>query len=430
MKLTDRLLPPGAPTSGPARLSRRQILRLGGAVLGTAMLGGEGLLAAGCQASPTTATPQGSAPKTSELQPVKVGYLPITDATPLLVAHGNGLYEAEGLKAEQPTMFRSWSQVSEAFMARSVNVVHLLFPIPIYMRYSLQYPAKVVAWNHINGSAVTVRADGGIGSLADLGGKQIAIPHWYSQHNVVLQKALRTVGLEPIIQDRAAALGAKQTNLFVMNPPDMPTALGSGAVDGYSVAEPFNAAGEILAGGKILRFNGDVWRNHPCCVAVLHEEDIARQPEWSQRVVNAIVAAQRWCVEHKTEAAKMLSKDGKGYLPSPEAVVVRAMTKYDLETYGSERGNGAIRHPEWSTSRIGFQPYPYRSATEMLTTLLKETQLEGDARFLQSLAPSRVVEDLVNYDLVEKAITKVGRLADFEGVDPAAPTQRGEQFTV
>ena len=30
--------------------------------------------------------------------PVRIGYLPITDATPLLVAHNNGLFEAEGIK--------------------------------------------------------------------------------------------------------------------------------------------------------------------------------------------------------------------------------------------------------------------------------------------------------------------------------------------
>ena len=31
-------------------------------------------------------------------EPVRIGYLPITDATPLLVAHGKGMFEAEGLR--------------------------------------------------------------------------------------------------------------------------------------------------------------------------------------------------------------------------------------------------------------------------------------------------------------------------------------------
>lgn len=407
-------------------LGRREALRGGAALFGALAL-------AGCSstAAPATSPVAGSpVPRSEELPPVKIGYLPITDATPLLIAHAQGFYAAEGLTAEPPTLIRSWSQLAEAFMARTVNLVHLLFPIPIYMRYGLKYPAKVVAWNHLNGSALTVGGKSGVESLGDLGGKQIAVPHWYSQHNVVLQKALRTLDLEPVIQDRSAKLGPRQVNLFVMSPPDMPTALQSGAIDGYTVAEPFNAAGEVLAGGRILRFNGDLWRNHPCCVAVLHEESLAQRPEWSQRVVNALVRAQRWCVDHKAEAAKILSKDGKGYLPTPEPIVTRAMTKYDLETYGALGGSGAIRHPEWRSSRIGFQPYPYPSATELLTSLLKETQLEGDARFLQSLDPKRVVEDLVDYDLVGRGIEKAGGLAAFEGVDPTSPTTRTEQLAV
>lgn len=56
-------------------------------------------------------------------QPVKIGYLPITDAAPLLVAHSRKLYQAEGLTAEQPRLFRSWAQIVEAFLARQVNVI-------------------------------------------------------------------------------------------------------------------------------------------------------------------------------------------------------------------------------------------------------------------------------------------------------------------
>jgi NitT/TauT family transport system substrate-binding protein len=77
-------------------------------------------------------------------QPVKIGYLAITDSTPLLIAHANKLYEAEGLNAEQPVLFRSWAQISEAFIAGQVNVVHLLSPIAIWLRYNKKFPAKIV----------------------------------------------------------------------------------------------------------------------------------------------------------------------------------------------------------------------------------------------------------------------------------------------
>lgn len=41
--------------------------------------------------------------------PVRIGYLPITDATPLLVAHSRQLFEAEGLRTEKPRLFRTWA---------------------------------------------------------------------------------------------------------------------------------------------------------------------------------------------------------------------------------------------------------------------------------------------------------------------------------
>ena len=71
----------------------------------------------------------------------------------------------------------------------------------------------------------------------------------------------------------------------------MPPALAQKRIAGYIVAEPFNAAAETLGVGKVLRFTGDVWRNHACCVVFMHERDLEQRPQWSQKVVDAIVQA-------------------------------------------------------------------------------------------------------------------------------------------
>jgi ABC-type nitrate/sulfonate/bicarbonate transport systems, periplasmic components len=362
--------------------------------------------------SSTSATTSGS---NEGLPPVRIGYIPITDATPLLIAHAKGYFAEEGLEAEKPALIRSWSALAEAFQAGTFNLTHLLIPIPIYLRYARDFPVKVVAWNHMNNSALTVRDDGPIRSSADLGGRQIAVPYWYSMHNVILQMVLRSHGLRPVIQDQKASLAADQTNLLVMSPPDMPTALSTGAIDGYIVAEPFNAAGELLAGGRIVRFTGDVWQNHPCCVAVMHEDDVTARRAWSQKAVNALVRAERWSRENKEEAARILSKDGAGYLPFPEKIIARAMTKYDLETYGANGGTGAIRHPEWQSSRIAFEPYQFRSATKRIVQELKVTLLEGDTTFLKDLSPEHVADDLMDYGFVKNALAQWGGMAAFDG---------------
>ena len=57
---------------------------------------------------------------------VRIGYLPITDATVLLVAHAKGFFEEEGLKTERPTLIRGWSPLVEGFAAGKFNLVHFL----------------------------------------------------------------------------------------------------------------------------------------------------------------------------------------------------------------------------------------------------------------------------------------------------------------
>jgi len=343
--------------------------------------------------------------------PVRIGYLPITDATPLLVAHGKGFLEAEGLVAEKPVLLRSWAQILEAFLSGQVNVVHLLSPMTVWARFGSKAPAKVVAWNHTSGSGLSVAPQ--IDSVKDLGGKTVAIPFWYSIHNVVLQMLLRENGLTPVAK-RNAAPAANEVALVVMAPSDMVPALASGQIAGYIVAEPFNATAEALGVGKILRFTGDVWKDHACCVVFMHERDLRERAEWSQKVVNAMVKAQLWTRGNRAETAALLSKDGANkYTPHPTAVLnkVLAPPESDVAAYVK---SGAIRNAAWHERRIDFQPYPFPSYTEELVRQLKTTLTEGERGFLDSLDPAAAARELVDDSLVKKAIVAAGGMAAFE----------------
>ena len=342
--------------------------------------------------------------------PVRIGYLPITDATPLLVAHGKGFFDAEGVKAEKPVLFRSWAQILEAFISGQVNVVHLLSPITVWARFGSKAPAKVVAWNHTSGSGLSVAND--INSVKELGGKTVAIPFWYSIHNVVLQTLLRENDLTPVSK-RTGAPAADEVNLVIMAPSDMVPALAAKQIAGYIVAEPFNAAAEALGVGKVLRFTGDVWKDHACCVVFMHERDLNQRPEWTQKVVNAMVKAQLWTKANRAETAALLSKDGENkYTPHTTAVLnkVLAPPETDIAEYVK---TGAIRHPDWRERRIDFQPYPFPSYTEELVVRLKDTLIEGDRAFLTQLDPKVAARELVDDRFVKKAVTDAGGLAAF-----------------
>jgi NitT/TauT family transport system substrate-binding protein len=337
-------------------------------------------------------------------QPVKIGYLPITDATALLVAHGRKLFEAEGLKAEAPRLFRSWAQVVEAFVGGQVNVIHLLSPAALWVRYGTKFPAKVVAWNHVNGSALTVASS--INSVAELGGKVVAIPFWYSIHNILLQQLLRNAKLTPVTRPRDSTIAAGEVNLVVLPPAEMVSALAGKSIAGYIVADPFNAAAELAGVGKVLRFSGDIWKNHACCITLLAERDTADKPEWAQRVTTAIVKAQLYTRGNQLEVAKLLANTGEGkYTPHPLRTLAKVLVDTDYAAYEAA---GVVHNKGWYQRRIDFQPWPFASYTEELVRAVKRTQVEGDKAFLDKLEPAFAARDLVDDRFVRKAITAVG----------------------
>jgi NitT/TauT family transport system substrate-binding protein len=345
--------------------------------------------------------------------PLRIGYLPITDATPILIAHYHRYFHEEGLDVARPIKVRRWSTLTESFFSNKFNVTHMLFPIPIWMRFNRKFPVKVVAWNHMNGSAITVKANSGIEAFIDLAGKQIAVPYWYSMHNIILQMGLKKAGLKPVIKPESAPLEPNEVNLFILPPPEMPSALVANKIDGFIVAEPYNAIAELKIKAKILRFTGDMWKNHPCCVVVMNEKHIQSNPVFTQKVVNAIVRAQLWINKNPEKTAYILSKEGGKYLPVSHKTLTQVFTGYDQSVYGTGNVPHAIRHPLWNVQRIGFQPYPYPSATQFIMSEMRHTLMEGDTRFLKSIHIENSAKDLVNDSFVRHAILSVGGIHQF-----------------
>jgi len=395
--------------------NRRDFLRIAG-VTGIAIAGGSTFLAA-CGGSSSSSV-SSAANSSQSLGALKIGYLPITDASPLLVAHANGTLDDTGFKTADPVLFRSWADLVEAFQGGSVDVVHMLMPLAVQLRFGAQLPLKVVAWNHTNGSALT--ASEKINSIEDLAGETVAIPFWWSIHNVVLQKLLRANGIEPILQGNASK-SDRTTKLIVLPPSDMVPALASGSIAAFIVADPFNALAETSGSGKILRFTGDVWRDHACCVTVVKEDFVDKTPEAAQGLVNALATAQLAINADRLGAARQLS-EGK-YLPQPLPAIERALTHYVREEY---EPTGAIQNGEWNSERIGFQPYAFPSYTTELIAALRETRIDGDSAFLANINDETAHKELVAEGLAKSAIEANGglsnfQLASYERIETLAP---------
>lgn len=390
------------PTHAAPSLNRRRMLRFAGVAGLAVAAGGVSRVRAGAAAGRWAAQSTTAAPSLGTL---RIGYLPITDASPLLIAHAKGSFAARGIDAPDPVLFRSWAAIAEAFQSNQVDVVHLLMPLAVQLRFGAKQPIKVVAWNHTNGSALTVGP--AIATAADLAGQNVAIPFWHSIHNVVVQQILRANGLTAVTDGDPNAAD-RTVKLVVMPPSDMPPALSSGSIAGFIVADPFNALAESSGVGRILRFTGDVWRDHACCVTVVKEDLVSGRADAAQAVVDALAEAQLALRTDRVGSAKLLSEGG--YLPQPLPAIERALTHYDVAEYGS---TGAIQHEGWGSQRIDFQPFPFPSYTARLIEELRTTTVDGDATFLDEIDLTTAHADLVATGLAERAIERAGGEAAF-----------------
>lgn len=357
------------------------------------LCGCAGLVAAGGVAGIADLARAASADRANTADTLRIGYLPITDASPLLIAHGANTVATGTLDSGKPVLFRSWASLAEAFLTRQVDVVHLLMPMAVQLKYSLGADVRVLGWNHTNGSALTVAPH--ITEPGQLAGSQVAIPGWWSIHNIIVQQYLRENGLRPVIR-RAASRGDRTVELVVMSPSDMVPALANGSIAGFTVADPFNAAAQVRGIGHIHRYLGDLWRDHACCALVVHQDLIDRRPEAAQALTDGVVAAQLRIDADRTEAAKTLSA---GYLPQPLPAITTALT-YPKPP--------PVRHPDWNPQRIGFQPFPFPSFTAALVAAMPGTVVDGDTRFLDRLDPVRVHGELVDDRFVRSALDRVG----------------------
>ena len=206
---------------------------------------------------------------------VKIAYLPITHSLAAL-EEAEQLKNNDGVQVEL-VKYGSWPELLDALNSGRVDGASVLIELAMKSRQE-GIGIKAVALGHRDGNVVVVNND--IGSAADLKGKTFAIPHRQSSHNILLNDALATAGLT--IDD---------VNVTELAPTEMPSALASGQIDGYCVAEPFGAMGVSLGVGKVLFTSEELWEDSICCGLVLTDSFIENRPDDAKAFVEGYKAA-------------------------------------------------------------------------------------------------------------------------------------------
>jgi NitT/TauT family transport system substrate-binding protein len=223
---------------------------------------------------------------------VKIGYLPLTHALPVMVA-AELQRETDSVNIEL-IKFGSWTELSDALNTGRIDGASVLVQLAMKSK-EIGIPLKAVALGHTDGNVVTVAKN--IHSVADLKGKTFAIPHRQSSHYLLAKQLFENAGVD-----------INEINIVELPPPDMPFALSSGQVSGYCVAEPFGAKAVELGVGKALYKSPDLWDNSLCCVLVLNDNFIENNRETAEKFVTAYKKAGQYIGENKDRVFELTKK--------------------------------------------------------------------------------------------------------------------------
>ena len=301
-----------------------------------------------------------------EKKELKIGFLPITCATPIIFAGAADFYAKEGLNVTlQKTA--GWAIVRDKVLAKEFDASHMLSPMPLAIAMgagSNAAPMVMPVMENINGNAITLAMKHKDNrDPKKWKGMKFAIPFDYSMHNFLLRYYLAANGIDP----------DKDVQLRVMAPPDMVANLKSGNIDGFIVAEPFNQRAVYEGVGFIHALTSEIWDNHPCCAFAATEDFVKHYPNTFSAMVRAIMRATQFAhkAENRKGVAQMIAP--ANYLNQPLTVVEQVLTGRFAD------GLGTVRE---LPNRIDFDPFPWQSmAVWMLTQMKRWGYVKGEVKY-------------------------------------------------
>lgn len=261
-------------------------------------------------------------------------------------------------------MFQGFPEIKEALMSGKMQAAFMVAPMAIALR-AQGVPIKIVYLGHRYGSAVVVAKNGPIHTFEDLRGKIIAIPSRYSDERLIVFKALKQHGMN-----------ASQLRMVEMAPPDVAGALAAGAIDAFSMGEPYPSQAEMAGFGRVLFHAREYWPDYISCVLVVRQDVIDARPEAVQVLVDGIARSGLWLDDpsrrraHRLHAADFV---GRYYFRQNPALLRWALTR--------------------PLDRVLYQPLsPLRKDFDLIVSLMQETGVLDRPIAFQEYVDTRFAE--------------------------------------
>ena len=301
-----------------------------------------------------------------EKQDLKVGFIPITCATPIIMAEPMGFYKKHGLNV-QVYKASGWAMIRDLAINRETDATHMLTPMPLAFTMgagSQEVPFIMPAVENINGQAITLhKKHKGVKSAKEMKGFKFAVPFDYSIHNFLLRYYLAEEGVDP----------DKEVQIRVLPPPEMVANLKADNLDGILAPDPFNQRAVYEDAGFIYMLSKEIWPGHPCCAFAARKDFAEKYPNTFKALFKAIVEATQYAhqASNRKEIAKAIAP--RNFLNQPVEVVEQVLTGVFPDGLGNTRN---------VPDRIDFDPFPWHSmAVWILTQMKRWGYIKGDVDY-------------------------------------------------
>jgi NitT/TauT family transport system substrate-binding protein len=245
---------------------------------------------------------------------IVVGYLPATCQLTCPVTDYISKFSNSG-EIFLPRLFQGFPEIKEALISNKIQAAFIVAPLAIALA-AQGVPSKIVYLGHRYGSAVVVRKDGPVKTVADLRGRTIAIPSRFSDERLLLYRAMKVAGMK-----------LSDVKMVEMAPPDVSGALAARAIDGFSMGEPFPSQAEMGGFGRILFQAREYWPDYMSCILVVRQDLIDTRPDIVQGLVDGIARSGLWLDQGKPQREDAADFVGRFYYHQKPALLRWALTK-------------------------------------------------------------------------------------------------------
>ena len=340
-------------------------------------------------------------------EPVRLGFIPLTDCSPIVMAKELGLFKKYGVDVVV-TKESSWANVRDKILTGELDGAHCLYSMPFSVYTGVGGKAgsemKIAMMLNVNGQALTLSKDfcGKVGFKQMNKVAPVVAAKLKAEKEVTFAMTFPGGTHDLWLRNWLSLAGVNQKSVKIITipPPQMVANMKVGNMDGFNVGEPWGGVAVKQGIGFTQIATQDMWKDHPEKALVVNKDFSAKRKADLVKVMKAVLEACKWLdvPANRKKAAAIIGK--APYVNAPADVIEsRLMGDYNL---GCNQGVEIYDNDYMLFHKGGMVNYPRKSHAIWAMAQYVRFGYLDDAPDYKAIADKLILQDL--YEEVAKSM--------------------------